>query len=363
MEKRETFLYLVIFLLIGIGTTAAAELKDPRLRDEDMSNMIFTVDISMRPDGLYEYVYSLDSPIENLGRLLSLRIDLTCEAAFDPVVLPHPVGAPGYDPYTYDDLAPHTPVAILGDPGMAWSYGFHMNGQVSWGIGLDPGDSVTGLRLISATEPGMRQYELVPSMWYGDESGYDYSEVDETGYHPPDYVSEIPGVDDFTIHGMIAAPGCPGVTEPWVPDAVRYAGSSKHKESESTNELLTYTSPQLNRFHVDEGTTSFAFHIHYSPDIDPDTLMVKPKNLQGYFNPWPDTSEIVNIPLKKKKTKIDLSIYSQSGETMNGEDDSKFIAGVVVEVNGKTKKPKKNKHQGQVQDRDTFEIRVSKPKK
>ena len=153
MKKIEIFSYVIVLLLIGTGTTWAAALKDPALRDEDISKTDLSVEIFTRPDGLNEFVYTLDSPIENLGRIVRLEIDISCEVVFDPVVLPFPIGAEGYDDsHDEDGVPPHTPTAVIGDWGSSWSYGFDYDGNAQWGVWLAPGESTNGLRMVSPAE-------------------------------------------------------------------------------------------------------------------------------------------------------------------------------------------------------------------
>ena len=80
-----------------------------------------------------------------------------------------------------------------------------MNGRAHWELWVLPGDSISGLRLISAAEPGMRSYAIEPGFSNNNRWAYTEDSPDD-----PD----IPRVEDFTIVGMIAAPGCPDVTAP-----------------------------------------------------------------------------------------------------------------------------------------------------
>ena len=179
----------------------AVERKDPRTRDEDISGAVLSVDYFARADGLIEYVYRLQSPPTNKGIILDLDIELACEEPFAAVELPFPADAQGYD-FPPQDAVPHTPVAVIGDFGSAFSYGIASDGSASWGLFLKPGEVRDGLRLISPARPGMRNYRLIPAM-----------DNDESWSYPPQPDSSIPWIDEFTVSGTIAAPGCPGVTQ------------------------------------------------------------------------------------------------------------------------------------------------------
>lgn len=306
-------------LFIG-GNINSAELKDPRLRDEDISASLISVDYFTRPDGLIEYVYSITSPLENKGEITRMLLDLSCSASFDFVNLPYADGMPGYSNAAVSlGIAAHTPTAIHADYGSAYSYAITVNGEALWGIGVLPGASTTGLRLISAAEPGMRTYGVEP--WMDNDETWDYPEAGD-----PD----IPWIQDFTVTGLIAAPGCPGVTE--APDSdFRFDGMPSHKNAAEDNRLLSYSTPLRDRLHVEAGTNEMTIHIFYSEDIDARTFKVKPESLKSRFNPEPGSDELVTIPLNKKRTKFEFSIES-------------------TDIDKKSK--------GEYKDKDIFEIRV-----
>ena len=180
----------------------AVERKDPRARDEDISGAVLSVDYYTRADGLIEYVYRLESPASNKGIILDLDIELACEEPFAAAELPLPADAQGYD-LPPKDAAAHTPVAVIGDYGSSFSYGISSDGSASWGLFLQPGEMRDGLRLISPAQPGIRNYKLIPAM-----------DNDESWNYPPQPDPGIPWIDEFTVSGTIAAPGCPGVTQP-----------------------------------------------------------------------------------------------------------------------------------------------------
>jgi hypothetical protein len=340
---------ILFFGFVTISNIAgSADLLDPRLRDEDISKTNLAVEYFTRPDGLYEYVYSINSPPENKGIIVHMLLDLACEASFEPVNLPYADGLPGYYASAIGENSPHTPVAIHADYGSASEYSISVDGRALWGLWILPNDSANGLRLISAAEPGMRGYSIEPGFWKNEL--WAYTEDDENN-------PEIPWIEDFTIIGMIAGPGCPGVTEP-PGDNMRFAGSQKKKESEVENELLTYATPDRNRIHVEAGTTSYTMHIYYAEEIDPGTFKVKPKSLRGYFNPSPGLNEMVTFPLEKKKTKIELSVYS--AESVIASEVSEADQKSKKEKSRKSRKSRKsNKGHGHFKDKDKFEIRVS----
>jgi len=352
--KFKVIFYALCFLFVNENLYSAV-LKDPRLRDEDISATIVTVDYFTRPDGLYEYAYSIESPLGNKGIINSMSMDLTCSGNFPPVTLPYADGMPGYSDIAASfGRAAHTPTAIHADYGSAFSYGISTKGVADWGIYMKPGNSVSGLRLISAVEPGMRTYSIEP--WMDNDESWDYPEA-----KTPD----IPWIQDFTITGMIAGPGCPGVTQP--PELVTlYPGSRSHKEPEHINKLLSYRIPLKDRFHVEAGTTETTLHIYYADEIDAESFKVKPGWMKQYFNPVAGTNERVYLPLKKKRNKIKLSVRSIEGEHKDKKegDDSEDEGHEEDEDKDddekKDRKDKKSSYSNK--DTDKFEFRIDEPR-
>jgi len=318
-------IFLCLFIIQGIH---AAELKDSTLRDEDISASLISVEYFTRPDGLLEYVYNINSPTENKGKIVRALIDLSCTVSFESVALPYADGKPGYlGGVTLSEPA-HTPTAIHADSGSAASYGITENNEALWGLYILPGNSISGLRLVSSAAPGIRSYQLVPWVDY-----------DETWSFPEDD-SLVPDTEDFIITGTIVGPGCPGVTEP--PATATYPGTGFRVEPDNINALLSYRIPQKDRFHVAAGVKETTLHIVYSSDIDANTFKVQPAWMKRFFNPVAGTDEKVIIPLKKARNKIKLSVHT-------------------VKVKGTTRKNDPGHHS--FKDTDVFEVRVNGNKK
>ena len=199
MEIKKTITFFACSLFMQ--SLYAVELKDATLRDEDISAAVLSVENFMRPDGLMEYVYTINHPADNKGIISQLLIDLSCSTKFDPVVLPFADGKPGYEGDFSDDVKLYTPTAIHADYGSAAIYAISKNNAALWGTRILPSKIITGFRLISPAKPGMRKYEIAPWVDY-----------DESWIFPEDE-SLVPDTVDFTITGMKAGPGCPGVTE------------------------------------------------------------------------------------------------------------------------------------------------------
>ncbi len=113
----------LIVLLLGLAifgsVSGSSHLLDPRLRDESIAGTRLEVEYFIRPDGLYEYVYSMSSPVENKGTIVDMFLDLKCDTNFGLETLPYADGMPGYYGIDRTHTAAHTPTAIHANPGSA----------------------------------------------------------------------------------------------------------------------------------------------------------------------------------------------------------------------------------------------------
>ena len=286
---------------------------------------MLSVEHFTRPDGLIEYVYNIRNPISNVGEITRFLIDLDCVASFDFVELPYALEKYGYTGDHTQNKTGYTPTAIKADYGSSGIYGITENKEAHWALVLSPGNMVNGLRLISPAQPGMRTYTITPWVDYSDGT-----------WQLPEDINLMPKAHDFAVTGMIAGPGCPGVTEP-PSETNLFAGTGFRVEPENINKLLQYRTPQKDRFHVDAGTKETTLHIFYSEDIDAKTFKVQPAYLKHYFNPVAGSDEQVTLPLKKARNKMKLSVHT-------------------TKVTGTTRKENMSHHS--YKDTDVFEIRV-----
>ncbi|QKT02797.1 hypothetical protein HUS23_02710 [Ectothiorhodospiraceae bacterium 2226] len=335
-------LWLPIGLLLGASVINAAERKDPRLRDDDISPTTISVDVTRNAHGHYAYTYDLLMPESNTGQVNGFVLAIGCTEAVD---------ARGFDPSDYPSDSKgnfsrdgwHVPVAIDAPKDASRDFAISETNWVHWGVYARPGASRLGLQLISPYPPGPREYRLVPSINYN-WNEWDYSDVDE---ETPD----VPWIDDMTVAGITAGPACPGEEYPddgggnGPGDGSRFAGSPFSSQHELRNDLLTYSAPLRDQFHVPAGTRELELIIHYHEAIDPRTFRVTPMQGQArrLFNPQPGSSETVRIPLQPGKNRIELQV--QEAFLPPGQRDSSETAS--------------NRGRGGVaMDRDVFVIRV-----
>lgn len=334
LRKPEFFLLLP---LIGFSTVQGATLKDPFLRDDDVSLTSLSVSVSRNSQGLYVYTYDIKAPLENTGSVGTFVLDISC---------PEPVDSRGFDPRDFpSDASPsfsrdgkHIPVAIDAPLGQSFAFGISEGNAVHWGMVADPGSTKTGLQLITPYPPGAREYRLVPSMRYREEE-WDYGSLEEDD-------ETVPWTDDFTVTGITTGPACPG--EEYPDDGgggeVRFPGSPFAGQPELLNELLTYSAPLVDQFHVAAGTRELELTIHYHASIDPHTFRVTPEkhHLRRLFNPKPGTRETVRLPLEPGKNRIELQVQSRFVPPGQGDRPAREVRG----------------RGGVSLDRDVFVIRV-----
>lgn len=192
-------------LFSGALAQAPTVLRDPRLRDEDISHTSVQAVVKRLDGGVFEYRYKLTSPSSNLGEILSFKIDVTCELDFGNPTFPEPPY-----PFPAEDNGPPRHVPLQAYPAIGPSganptprAAITRNGELSFPLGLDPGSAVE-VRLLSVAPPGPRAFRLRPSMSStdieADGSGWDYAgaEHDET----------VPWIEDFQVTGVTTGPAC-----------------------------------------------------------------------------------------------------------------------------------------------------------
>lgn len=327
-------LLLSLISVVSAGQLVASELKDPRTRDEDISNTEIVADYKKDSHGNYIYEYSVISDSGNLGHILSFELDISCEA---PPVYPEfdPSHYPLSDMHDVSEDNLHLPVIVNAPPGQAALFGIDRSNFASWGVFLDPGQKREGLTIVSPAAPGYRQYLLIPSMDAGIE--YDYSGYDET--------DDLPWIEDFTVYGTTIGPACPGEEGP-----ARFVGTGMGNESDTDNALLSYSEPLQDRLTVPVGTGQVKISIHYGANLDPESFSVTPQHsaYRDLFHPEPGTSETVYLPLSQHKTRIML----------RGRP--------VSETGARAAKPAGRSQRGHAEpaapgmDRDIFEIRLER---
>lgn len=310
----------ILMLFLSFGANAEV-LKDPRLRDEDISRSAISATYSILPDGMYEYLYTIESNKDNKGEIDTFKLDISCQDKFSPVSFSEPP-TKMFENNSIDGM--HIPVQHYGVMYATYWLSITGDNQLVWGVGIKPGETARGYRVISPASPGKLKYTLEPLM---DADGWDYISYEEND-------PSVPWIEDFTVTGMITGPACPSKAEIF-PGADR-----QRRESAETNSLLTYSAPLRDRFHVEKGIKEIELMIHYSDKIDPKSFKAVPGYIKHLFDPKPGTTQTVKLPLKKngkdtKKAKFKLEVHAV--DAARGKDKTSF---------------------DRMKDKDEFEIRI-----
>jgi hypothetical protein len=316
----------ILTVLIVSSLSHAADLKDPFLRDDDVSGASVEVRVNVDNAGNYVYQYDVLSPETSTGYILSFDLDVTCG---------EPVDQKGFAPADYQtgrtsdrsEGIPHVPVAIDAPSGQAASPSLTAASRASWMVAMPPGGSSVGLTVVSPYPPGDRTYWLIPSVDYGWDE-YDY----ETALKSENRDS-IPWINDWTVSGIVAGPACPGDEYPDDGDGNEdsiFFGTLFEGEVEAQNQLLTYSAPLQDQFHQADGPRELEMIIHCHADIDPKSFVVTPQRhgIRALFHPVPGTSETIRLPLDVGKNRIELQVRRRFAPPVKpGQSGAVFAGG------------------------------------
>ncbi|MCW8918672.1 MAG: hypothetical protein OQL08_07635 [Gammaproteobacteria bacterium] len=308
---RATMLTFILTVFTFTTSVVAAN-KDPATRDENISDTSISVLTAELPNGLHEYTYTLTSGALNKGKILTFLLDISCKDFPSNEIAPD-FTTSGYGLNSSPD-SHFTPVQL--EVPHPYSPGITITNEINWLAALIPGGTITDYKITSPLPPAKRKYTLEPS-WETRWWGYDEEFIPE----------EWPWIDDFIVTGMIDGPSCPSDKPPVYP--------GNGGEAEEISNLLTYTVPQRDRWHVNTDTDSLTLTIHYSEDIDPKTFKTEPGWARSFFNPIPGSTDTVVLNLKKGKNLFKFSVSPINPAVTNN----------------------KNKHHRDNVDRDVFEIR------
>ena len=269
-------------LLLAYSYAAAADLLDPRLRDENISNANITVDVSQE-GGFYKYLYTIDNPPSNLGTISRFLIDASCDLDFGNVEIPVTVERLGHITDRSKD-SQHVPAEVFAAYGTSNLYGISRDNHILWGLFLKPGNSVTNIWVLSPAPPGERTYILAPYL-DNNPAVWDYDS------YPEDDPS-VPWIEDFTITGTITGPACAFDT-PNNDDLFEGSGREPFK----VNTLLRYTSPVSDPIPLDNVNSSVDMTVYYADGIQNNSFSARlnGKDISSLFNPIAGTKETVTL--------------------------------------------------------------------
>jgi len=169
-------------------------LKDPLTRNEDISNTEVSVQTTQLSDGNYLYEYTINNPANNMGTILNMALDISCDNPSQ-----QPLGYP--TPNNFSEDGKHI-IVSSSHPNFPESQPADItaSNEASWSVLLKPSQTKKGLILVSAESPVTRQYKLNVLMDTLGWAYHLYSEDEPT----------LPSADDFMLTGNIPGPGCSG---------------------------------------------------------------------------------------------------------------------------------------------------------
>lgn len=281
-------------LLLPMTTIAGPEMKDARTRDEDISATAVSVDVMLLDSGFYDYVYTLTTPLTNLGTISEFSVDIACATAAESVAFPEPPTTYPWDYRSADRR--HAPLQPYPSPtGAAWMT-IGTRNRLVFPMTMEPGESHTGFRILSPYPPADRGYELRINWTVGD---YNYPSLTE------EELDRAPVRDDFWVNGMTKGPGCSRLPAP----AALFEGT----RDEPDDDVLRFATPARSAFHTQDATVDL--DVYYAADLDPESFDVKPESLMPFFAPVPGTHQIVTLKLSPGVNRISLYAERARDET------------------------------------------------
>lgn len=197
MENGVKNISVMIILLVSYSNSVYPQkLKDPMTRNENISHAVVTSKVTTGKFGYYYYEYTVKNPPNNLGKIESMEVDISCDIQLPRLYILRTIN-------DQSDGSNHIPVYAESDTG--FEPRITGDNMVYFSIHRAPGTAKKGIRIISAQPPIQRKYILQPNM---NSTGWDYSawvediEPDENGDLP------FPSAKDFTVEGTIDAPEC-----------------------------------------------------------------------------------------------------------------------------------------------------------
>ncbi|MBD3647777.1 MAG: hypothetical protein HUJ31_10070 [Pseudomonadales bacterium] len=291
--------------------------KDPINRDESIDQTTASAVVSKTTGGLYEYVYTIDSSVDNQGTIANFSLDVSCDLDFGDVTLPPEEPHLGNPDASADGK--HVPIVTYSAPDVASAIGISTRNKALWVLGVKPGQVVSGFKLVSQAPPGLRTYTMEPdiSTW-----GWRYDL-----YEPGD--PRIKWLQDYRVTGEVIGPACKLDDDP----EIAFLGAAE--EPFGINRLLAYATP-INAAIELTAAESLELIVFYDQGIDAKTFKgrLNGKDISSLFSPeaGPFEKVIVTGPWKKNNNRLHLSALGNVGDKERGNNAFKSIDNDVFEI-------------------------------
>lgn len=308
--------WLLIIGLLFSSAAGAKGLRDPRLRDEDISGLGLATKIDKLPNGNYKYTYTITSPASASGDVLDFYLDINCPNM--PDIGEQHIDDAGYTrEYNRSADGRHVPLqsSIVGLSQKIAS--ITRDNLFVMLVNIPPGQS-RSVSLLSRNRPGNLRFKTTVSA--AQESAYDY--LDETGERWKYSMESMPWYPDWEVHGIVKGPTCPEDAATPLTRPI-FNGQRMPEELRETDRLLNYeVKGNRNRWHELATVTEVKLRIYYGYGISAPSLvaqlngrdittMLHPEEKKGAY-------EDITLPLEGAVTKLKLVVCDASEVNSDG---------------------------------------------
>jgi len=190
---------LLLITLFGSAAQSSEQVKSIEELNLDLSLTKVSVTVTKLDNEFWEYLYDIHSPAGNKGKISSFSIDMECAKT---QVYPKWPEAPDPSFSNNGQMGKHTRAMVYAPYGIASFPRITRHNRATWAVSIEPGESASGLRVISPSAPGVRKFKLEPSQEW---KLYDYEFKGKLVHGER---VNIPHPDDFIVVGEIDGPSC-----------------------------------------------------------------------------------------------------------------------------------------------------------
>lgn len=317
LSPRQTAVLLALFLSLPSHSDEQT-LRDPALRDEDISSLSFVANVAKSND-LYVYSYTISAPDNSVSYPDSFSLDIACPNL--PSTTPEKSHGGTDKGFYYSMNGKHAGIDISIPKDLSFNAGVTAFNEVTFDIPVLRGKTKT-FTLMSPSPPTHRQYHI-DAETIRNERLYDYSNVDESEQDDP----AIPSDSDWEVWGVTLGPACSNQVHGPNSQPI-FDGQKTRFESRRINQLLRFELEQRrNRFHASASQATFRVKVLYAQNIDPSTFRAHLNNtdISQLFQPAPGTEEWVEVPLDEARSRITLSVYEGGAVYEDGSMNERML--------------------------------------
>jgi hypothetical protein len=269
-------------------------------------------------DSVYQYRYTINNPVENIGQIDFFSIDASGESTN-----PSPSNGMTYgDGTVIDDYSQVAHTVIGATSAEEWAPSLSMGGWVSWAPDGDsrfyimPGNQLGGFSIYSTAPPGLREFQLTPYVYMGSGTPYDIYKEECDGDNPL-----CPAAVTFWVTGKVIAP---------TPPINRALINGKGQRSSDVNQFLRYANPtDSTTVALPAGTISYPLAVVFGDFVVPASFSAVHNgvDISDQFYVYVGQTAVVNLPLHDGRNKLVISISGvrNDGRSATDTDQLSFI--------------------------------------